>query len=239
MKLVMTLLVRDEADIVASNLDFHLHQVVDFIIAMDNLSIAATPQILRAYERRGLLRYLHQPEDNYAQRRWVTHMARLACTEFAADWVINNDVDEFWWPEQGDLRQVLGEVAPAADAVVVERTNFVPRPMAPGAFFADVMTVRERRSLNAVGQPLPPKVCHRALPDVTVAQGNHAVERHGQVIPAVAAPITILHFPMRSYQQFANKIAKGGAAYRRNTDLESGLGETCRRLYELYATQQL
>jgi hypothetical protein len=46
-------------------------------------------------------------------------MARLACTEFAADWVINNDADEFWWPERGDLKQVLGAVPPSCDAVVV------------------------------------------------------------------------------------------------------------------------
>ena len=39
MKLVMTLLVRDEDDIIASNIDFHLNRGVDFIIAMDNLSV--------------------------------------------------------------------------------------------------------------------------------------------------------------------------------------------------------
>lgn len=88
MKLVMTLLVRDEEDIVGSNIDFHLAQGVDFIIATDNLSGDGTPEILRRYERQGLLHYIHQPEDNFAQHRWVTHMAQMACTDFAADWVI-------------------------------------------------------------------------------------------------------------------------------------------------------
>jgi hypothetical protein len=91
MKLVMTLLVRDEADIVAANIDFHLARGVDFIIAMDNLSADATAEILRRYERDGVLHYIHQTEDDYSQHRWVTDMARLACTEFAADWMINND----------------------------------------------------------------------------------------------------------------------------------------------------
>ena len=234
MKLVMTLLLRDEEDILAANLDFHLARGVDFFIATDNLSVDRTPEILRSYERRGLLHYIYQPEDDYAQHRWVTHMARLACTEFAADWVINNDADEFWWPECGDLKQVIQALPPSCDAVVVERTNFLPRPMADDDFFADAMTVRERRSLNALGNPLPPKVCHRALPDVTVAQGNHSVVRDGREIPAVAAPITVLHFPIRRYRQFANKIAKGGAAYRRNTELPDGMGAIRRHLYKIW-----
>ena len=42
MKLVMTLLVRDEQDIVRENLDFHLAQGVDQVIVTDNGSEDAT-----------------------------------------------------------------------------------------------------------------------------------------------------------------------------------------------------
>jgi hypothetical protein len=38
MKLVMTLLVRDEQDIIADNLDFHLAQGVDVVLVTDNFS---------------------------------------------------------------------------------------------------------------------------------------------------------------------------------------------------------
>jgi hypothetical protein len=239
MKLVMTLVVRDEEDIVGSNIDFHLAQGVDFIIATDNLSVDGTPEILRRYERRGLLHYIHQPEDNFAQHRWVTHMAQMACTDFGADWVINNDADEFWWPEGGDLKKTLAATPSSCLALTVERTNFLPRSMAPGAFFADVMTVRERRSCNVLGDPLPGKVCHRALADIEVAHGNHWVSLSGKELPTQLAPISILHFPVRSYPQLENKIAMGGAACARNTSLPPQIGATWRYLYRAYEAGEL
>ena len=239
MKLIMTLLVRDEDDIIASNIDFHLDQGVDFIIATDNLSVDGTTDILRSYERKGVLHYIHQSDDDFSQGRWVTHMARLACVDYNADWVINNDADEFWWPEQGDFKAVLDAMPPSCDAVSAKRVNFLPRPAAEGGFFAHTMTVRERQSLNALGLPLPDKVCHRAYPDIEVEQGNHGIRRCGRSLTAVPGAITVLHFPMRSYPQFANKIAKGGAAYERNTHLPVELGATWRYLYGLYRRAEL
>ncbi len=239
MKLIMTLLVRDEADIVSSNIDFHLDRGVDFIIATDNLSVDGTTDLLRTYEKRGVLHYLHQADDNYAQHRWVTTMARLACAEFAADWVINNDADEFWCPEHGDLKQVLNAIPLSCRSVAAKRVNFLPRPMAEGDFFADVMTVRDLQSLNALGEPLPGKVCHRAFADIEVEQGNHSVRRNAHALVAESAPITILHFPMRSYRQFENKIVKGGAAYKRNTCLPREIGSTWRQLYEVWQRGEL
>jgi hypothetical protein len=239
MKLVMTLLVRDEADIIASNIDFHLDRGVDFFIVMDNLSVDGSREILRSYEKKGILHYLYQTDDDYSQGRWVTHMARLACSDFAADWVINNDADEFWWPERGDLKQVLNAVQRPYDAISVDRVNFLPRPASEGEYFADTMTLREYRSLNVLGEALPSKVCHRAFADIEVEQGNHAVHRNDNVVVNGKAPITIFHFPMRSYPQFANKIAKGGAAYERNTSLSVEVGGTWRRLYKLWQQGEL
>ena len=107
MKLVMTLLVRNEADIVDAQIAFHLSAGVDFVIATDNRSDDGTTEILERYERAGFLRLLREDGDDMRQDEWVTRMARIAATDLDADWVINSDADEFWWPRGGDLKDVL------------------------------------------------------------------------------------------------------------------------------------
>ena len=106
----MTLLVRDERDIVEEHLAFHLAAGVDEVIVTDHASTDGTEEILARYESDGRVRVLREPEGPFRQREWVTGMARLAATEHGADWVINGDADEFWWPRGGSLQEVLAAV---------------------------------------------------------------------------------------------------------------------------------
>ena len=233
----MTLLVRDEEDIVRANLDFHLDHGVDFVIATDNRSEDGTVAILEEYERRGVLRLLHEPDDDYAQGRWVTRMARLAAVEHGADWVINNDADEFWLPLGGDLHEVLRSVPPGTDAVLVPRYNFVVPAEGPAGRddrpFHERMTVRYAEPYDPIKRgPVQPKMAHRAHPDARVLQGNHDVAWPGRGAVVDDLAVEILHFPIRTEAQFANKIAKGGAAYERNRDVPERYGRRWRRLLD-------
>ena len=229
----MTLLVRDEEDLIRENIAYHLSQGVDFIIATDNGSVDGTTDILREYERPGCLRRLLEEEDNYAQSCWVTRMARFASEVYGARFVINGDADEFWWPATGTLKEHLNKVPPHIGALAVVRSNFPPTPREDGPFY-DRQVIRERASLNNRGVPLPPKVCHRGCADVIVAQGNHSVS--APTIGEIAADpeLIIFHFPLRTYRQLENKIAKGGAAYERNLEISKEVGETWRWLYALW-----
>ena len=233
MKLALTVLVRDEQDIIRPFLEYHLNRGVDFVIATDNLSEDGTRDILEEYRRYGNLHYIYEPADDYSQKIWVTRMARLAATEYGADWVINSDADEFWWPvHKADIKQVLSDVPESISALCVERTNFPPRPRVESQGFLHCMTIRELQSKNSLGHPLPPKVCHRAHAEIVVEQGNHLVSLGGEGLGAVATDeISIFHFPMRFEAQFRRKIEKGGAAYERS-QLPLYVGETWRRLYK-------
>ena len=47
--IVMTLLVRNEEDIIKNNIDYHLNQGIDHIIVTNNLSTDGTRDILESY----------------------------------------------------------------------------------------------------------------------------------------------------------------------------------------------
>ncbi len=170
MKLVLTLLCRDEADVLESMIRFHLDQGVDWIIATDNGSVDGSLKILQRYERGSRLQLLLEPEHTHDQAVWVTRMARMAA-EQGADWVINSDADEFWWPCNGTLKTTLAALPDNVEACRVERTNFLPPPrdehdQRP---FHQRQLLRERVSLNSLGEPLPPKLIHRAHPQIEVS----------------------------------------------------------------------
>jgi hypothetical protein len=207
MKLVMTLLVRDEKDIIEDHIAFHLAAGVDFVIAADNGSTDGTTEILETYARDGYVHRFHLP-DPFSQIEVVTQMARMAATRFEADWVINSDADEFWWPRSGTLKQLLGAVPPRFGSVRGMWRNFVARPEVGGSF-SERMTIRSQTPTSGV-HPFNPhfKTLHRVSPDVEVGGGNHDVSGRGLIPLFSWYPVDVLHFPIRSLSQFERKFMR-------------------------------
>ena len=74
MKLAMTLMVRDEADIITPMLEHHLAQGIDVMIVTDNGSVDGTAEILEGYAERGLIDLRHDPVHRKQQGVTVTGM---------------------------------------------------------------------------------------------------------------------------------------------------------------------
>lgn len=240
----MTLLVRDEIDIVRDNIEFHLNHGVDFVVATDNGSLDGTRDVLAEYERLGLLHLLDEPVHDYSQGQWVTRMAALARDRFGADWILNNDADEFWYPVSGDLKTGLEDEV--ANVLVCSRRNMLfprdrPRRYSWSADLVYYVTNPSPppRLADYLTSPLPepyfcfdlqPKALCRARGLISVAQGNHSAE-YEVASSAPSQNILVYHFPVRSLEHFSQQVELGGSAYARNTTVDPSMGWHRRRWY--------
>jgi hypothetical protein len=207
MRVAMTLVVRDEADVLEHWLRYHLARGVDLVIATDHRSVDGTADILRDYARDGRVVVLREGGDVLRQADWVTRMSRLAAVEHGASWVIPSDADEFWWPRSGSFAEILGAVPRSFGVVRGLMRHFVLRP--GDESFLERMTVRARPTVD-LSSPFhgQMKIAHRAVPDARVSAGNHDVEGAGLRLLREWFPFEVLHFPIRNEQQLEAKFLR-------------------------------
>ncbi|HWA18241.1 MAG TPA: glycosyltransferase family 2 protein [Devosia sp.] len=234
MRIGMTLLVRDEADIVAATIEHALASGVDFIIATDNGSVDGTVEVLEAYRDLGLLELWHEPSHTYEQGRWVTRMARHAAAR-GASWVINADADEFLWPADNGgrgLKELLGAIDPGLGLLVLNPDHHWIDPNLTGKW-PDRAVLMETRPYYGPDSPHVWKVAHRADRNARVRQGNHSADGPLVGPMAHARPIRVMHFPDRGYTHYERKIRNGGSAYAANPRFGGAVGSHWRKDYEL------
>lgn len=225
MKIAMTVMVRDEADIIAAMLEHHIKQGIDTIIVTDNGSIDGTTQILEDFASRGLIDLRHDPVHKKQQYTVVTQMARDAYTQFGADWVINADADEFFIAVDPALTvaDALRMTPTSIRAFTVPVTNMVGPPALSGTglqrlVYRDRRSAEELQNKGLMAHPTSNSI-HAGDADIEISQGNHFVSLEQEGEPPAAAAIEVLHFPSRSWQQYRNKVEISGTAYANNPDL--------------------
>lgn len=221
----MTMMVRDEADLIARTLEHHLAHGVDHIIVTDNGSTDGTAEILQGYADRGRIDLRHDPSHRKQQGSVVTGMARDAARQYDADWVINADADEFWLPVDRalTLRDVFEQLDPAMQSFTVDVVDMIGAPAKEGTGLQRLIyrDLRSQDVMNQVGvfAHATPDAVHVGDPEIIVHQGNHFVSLASRGAPPEPLRLEVLHFPWRSWQQFSHKVEIAGRAYLDNSEL--------------------
>jgi glycosyltransferase involved in cell wall biosynthesis len=225
MRSIVTVMVRDEVDIIAAFVEHHLAQGVDLIIATDNGSVDGTTEILQRYADLGVLELHHDPVFRKQQHAVVTGMARRAYTEHGADWVINADADEFWVPcdKRLALETALEGIPTSLETFTVPVMNLIGPPAMRGSgvdrlLWRDMRTQEQLQAIGIFAQPTADAV-HRGDPDIVVAQGNHFVSLKGTGQPDPAFELEVLHMPWRSWLQYERRVINTGRSYEANPTL--------------------
>lgn len=210
-KLIMTLLVKDEADIIEQNLLFHKAMGVDAFVVTDNASTDGTLEILRKYEAKGwIVSLIEEPSVTYEQKQWVNRMVRIAADQHQADWIINADADEFWFAPSHSLKKELATVR--STKLVCQVRNVRP---VEGVSLTQWKEVCREASVGLQRQLSPfslygrttRKVMHRALGYLKISMGNHKALMLWN--STASSDVIVYHFNLRSLSQFMQKIENG------------------------------
>ncbi len=238
-RLVMTLLVRDEADIIENNICFHLNHGVDYIVATDNGSKDGTLEILKKYQKQGVLDLNNEKTHTYEQSKWVSKMAKKAVDSFGATHLLHADADEFWYPTSGDLKTQLPK---QNEVYYVPVINYLPElhntPLTSKKYivsnpYTHAAEYSRDPSWRLFLHIYHPKVM-TASEFVKIEQGNHLVSGDAPQKRIDVQHIFIHHFSIRSYSQFKSKVVNGGKSYLKNPDKSPGLGWHWKDWYDLY-----
>jgi hypothetical protein len=242
----MTLLVRNESEIVKANIDFHLRMGVDHIFVTDNGSVDSTYAMLQPYESQGILTVINEPSQIFDQAAWVNRMADMAYRRFGRCLIFHCDADEFWHSASGNLKHELS-CLPWVECLKVRVCNVLPLHRNFEERFPDDIVVVVDRPLTSKNPEndsrnksfylfeYPPKVMYRAKDHMPhVVDGNHALINRKTYFTRSSERLLIYHFPLRGYEHFERKIVEGGAAIMANPDLSAGIGWQWRRWYQAF-----
>ncbi len=237
-RLIMTLLVKNEAALLEGNILFHKAMGVDAFIITDNNSTDSTPDIIQKYVDKGwVVESIKEHGTDYRQKKWVDRMIMKARYSHSADWVINADADEMWYSPVGNLKaEMRGDKSvlrcrvvnmyPTPDCELWQRREAV-RPLAQG--------VEYDLSPYNIFTKYSYKVAHSVIGYIKISMGNHKVT----MLPKRQrdSEIVIFHYNILSGKQFVAKMENGGRQMEQHP--KKSVGVHWRYFYKLYKAGML
>lgn len=238
-RIIMTLLVKNEQDLLEANLQFHKAMGVDAFIVTDNNSTDATPEIIRKYVQKGwIVKVINETATDYEQKNWVDRMIWMAKTRYQADWIINADADELWYAPSGNLKTELSNTH--ANVLTCEMRSMYPDETRPFIQWdRAVKTVPDPEpynlSLYSIFERQNRKVIHRADGYLQISMGNHKVTMFPQ--HSQESAIRVYHYNIRGRKQFIEKMVNGGKQLEQHKGRHGG--RHWRYFYRLYKEGKL
>jgi len=248
-RLIMTLLVKDEEEILEKNIRFHKEMGVDGFVVTSHNSKDKTDEILEKLKEEGIvLEIIYEKDPAYHQVKFVDRMIKIAKRKYKADWVINADADEFYYSKSLNLKNEIYTAQKAGCNVIdVESTRIFPedKPDYLNNYYfvknpfhefeiemlgTDNNVLRNYMDINRC-----PKAIHKTKGYRKIEMGNHDVKMFGKK-RVTSSNIVLYHFIVRSYQAQIDKLKR----YKESINLISeGFGGHTRNMIKLYEDGKL
>lgn len=254
--LAMSILVRDEVDIIEHNIRYHAAMGVSHFVVTDNGSKDGTRELLEQLSKELSLTIIDEPSHTIDQDLWVTRMAGMIKADGRYDWIIHNDADEFWRPHNGhNLPSAIHEALNAADKIEghvgvlscsrINMVGSIEDSQAPDyRFYHNKHEVKKevpiaegepqwnKQGTNTVARSVLDKVMTRTEGLGSVGYGNHEAEHQQRSVQCHT--VKIYHFPVRTYHQFEKKVKNYGESLQQNDRFREGASSHLRHWYRRY-----
>jgi glycosyltransferase involved in cell wall biosynthesis len=228
-KVFVLMMVKNEIDVIESNINYLSTQDIDEIFIADNLSTDGTYELLQRIKWNGAcppITLFRDEEVGYYQSAKMNKWSR-DCFEKGADYVIPIDADEIWYSL--DNSKTLGEAIKTNDGIdvfVANSIDFIPTILDD---FNQTNFIK-RMNYKKVNSDSFSAVAFNYHQGYELEMGNHNIINHpgkrGQQI------LGIRHYQYRSFPQFVRKVQNGKTAYD-NTNFPSFMGSHWRTLGSL------